>query len=700
MNKTWHLKDGRQSLVLSATSGQLPEIVYWGPALPAAEQIESLAELAIADVTGGMLDENPPLSLCPEASRTFSGHAGLIGRASNGRSLRPSFRLKSDKQTDEALELIYEDQKHDLWLTFRISLDPVTSLIKAETSLESADPIHLDWLAAPVFPVPTRTSHLIGFSGHWCSEFQTRETEFAPGARVRDNRTGRTDHSHFPGLLVTTPGTKNTSGEVFAFHYGWSGGHKMVAEELADGRRQIQFGHAGASYPSGTRFQTAPLYATYSGDGLNGAAIRFQKHLRQKTPFARKTRPVHYNCWEAVYFDHDLDELKEIASQAAALGAERFVLDDGWFGRRDDDTSSLGDWWIDERKYPDGLKPLIEHIENLGMEFGLWFEPEMVNEDSDLFRTHPDWILGESDQIRGRQQLVLDMSRKEVRAYLYERISDLLSNNAISYIKWDHNRVLPIVDAAQAAGTYQLIDQLRNAFPNVEIESCSSGGGRIDFGILERTQRVWLSDSNDALERQRIQHDAALFLPACVTGSHVGPRTCHTSGRVLSMSLRAWTAAQRHMGFEMDPRELDEAEAASLQAVTTWWKANRDWLMNADILRLDTDDPAITAELHRSEDQARFAVFSAQTETSRQALPVPLRLTGLKPDATYHIELTNRSEVSNLSRGQPTLKAGPILASGQVLMARGLTLPWQFPATIWVLEGTGSKDQANDSTLP
>ncbi|EFO34119.1 alpha-galactosidase [Roseibium sp. TrichSKD4] len=687
MIKTWHLKDGRQSLVLSATAGRLPEIVYWGPALPTEEPLESLAELAVFDVTGGMLDENPPLSLCPEANRTFPGHVGLVGRTQVGQNLRPSFIFKSDQQTDEALALIYEDQTHDLRLAFHISLDPVTSLIKAETSLESNNPIHLDWLAAPVFPVPTRTNRLIEFSGHWCSELQAHETEFTPGARMRDNRTGRTDHAHFPGLLVTTPGAKNTTGEVFAFHYGWSGGHKMVAEELADSRRQIQFGHARASYPSGTHFQTAPLYATYSDKGLNGAAIRFQKHLRQKTRFARKTRPVHYNCWEAVYFDHDLDELKEIASQAAALGAERFVLDDGWFGRRDDDTSGLGEWWIDERKYPDGLKPLIDHIQSLSMEFGLWFEPEMVNEDSNLFRTHPDWILGETDQIRGRQQLVLDMSQKEVRAYLYERISDLLSNNAISYIKWDHNRVLPVVDAAQAAGTYQLIDQLRTAFPNVEIESCSSGGGRIDLGILERTQRVWLSDSNDALERQRIQHDAALFLPACVTGSHVGPRTCHTSGRVLSIGLRAWTAAQRHMGFEMDPRELDEAEAASLQTVTTWWKANRDWLMNADILRLDADDPAITAELHRSEDQSGFVIFSAQTETSRQALPLPLRLTGLKPDTTYHIELTNRSDISNLSRGQPALKAGPITASGQVLMARGLTLPWQFPGTIWVLEG-------------
>jgi len=688
MIRTWHLGDSRQSLVLASFGGRLPEAVYWGSALPKGEDHITLAEASLMDVTGGMVDENAAISLNPEASRTFPGQAGLSVRNADGKPLAPSFRFESEAASEHGLTLVFADKSLDLSLVFDLTLTPDTSLLKLQTLLESADDIQVGWLAAPVLPVPAHTSEMIEFSGRWCAEFLTSRLPFAPGARTRDNRTGRTDHAHFPGLIVCGPGTGNTQGEAYAFHYGWSGGHRMVAEELADGRRQIQFGHASASYANGRAFRTAPLFAAYSAAGFNGAAVLFQRHLRDHVVTgARSPRPVHYNCWEAVYFKHDIGELKAIATRAADLGAERFVLDDGWFGRRDDDTSSLGDWVIDKRKYPDGLTPLIDHVKSLGLEFGIWFEPEMINEDSDLYRAHPDWVLGPPEQVRGRQQLVLGMSREDVRNYLYGRIADVLANNDIGYIKWDHNRVLPVVDSAQAEGVYALLDRLRTDFPHVEIESCSSGGGRIDFGILERTQRVWLSDSNDALERQRIQHDAALFLPASVTGSHVGPRKCHTSGRILGIGLRAWTAAQRHMGFEMDPRELTEEEADTLREVTGWWKANRGWMMRADILRLASSDPAVIAEEQLAEDGSRFAVFAAQIRTSDQILPHPLRLAGLDPEAAYRITLANRRDAPRLSRGSPLLKGKDLEISGQYLMSRGLVLPWRFPETIWVLEG-------------
>jgi alpha-galactosidase len=400
---------------------------------------------------------------------------------------------------------------------------------------------------------------------------------------------------------------------------------------------------------------------------------------------------VHYNCWEAVYFDHELSRLQDIATRAAALGAERFVLDDGWFGGRrkgrDDDTSSLGDWTIDPRKYPHGLGPLIDHVHATGMTFGIWFEPEMVNPDSDLYRRHPDWALGAADQVLGRNQMVLDMGRPEVRDYLYDRVSALLAACPVDYIKWDHNRVLPAPDAAQARGTYALIDRLRAAFPQVEIESCASGGGRIDFGILERTHRVWLSDSNDALERLIMQHNAALFLPAAVTGSHVGPRKSHTSGRILDIEFRAWVAAQRHMGFEMDPRELTDHEAGVLTRVTGWWKQNRGWMMAADILRLDSSDPAVIAEQQLARDGHRFVVFSGRARTSDQIAPRPLRLTRLDPEARYQVSLLNRASVPSLSRERLALKEGPVILSGAALMHHGLTLPWSFPETMWVVEG-------------
>lgn len=685
----WRLDGAGVSLVLAAAGDRLPEVVYWGPVLPVGEDLGAVAFAGRADVTGGMLDVLPELSICPEESRSFAGQPGLRLRDAGGVPLRPALRFVAAEEALGRLVLRYRDG--ELSYAAEFAVDPATGVMAAFSVVESDAPVWLDWLAAPVLPGPQLADEILDFAGRWCGEFQVVRSAWGPGVRMREARTGRSGHEHFPGVILPCRGATNTHGQVYALHYGWSGGHRMVAEELPDGRRQVQFGHAsGTELAPGTRFETAKVYAVVSDTGLNGCAVAFQRFVRDKVvvfPDPARPRPVHYNCWEAVYFRHSVAELQEIASRAAALGAERFVLDDGWFGRRDDDTSSLGDWWVDARKFPDGLGPLIDHVQDLGMTFGLWFEPEMVNLDSDLYRAHPEWVLGPADQIPGRQQMVLDMARAEVREYLYDRIAAVLSAHSIDYIKWDHNRLLPYADAAQTRGSYALLDRLREAFPGVEIESCASGGGRIDFGVLGRTQRVWLSDSNDALERMRIQADAALFLPLVVTGSHVGPRVCQTSGRVLDMRLRAWVAAARHMGFEMDPRELTEDEAAVLARVTGWWKANRDWMARADILRLESADAAVIAEQQLSEDGARFAVFAGKAASSEQILPRPVRLTRLEPGAMYRVTLANRGDAVRLSRGEVALKDGPVVMSGQYLMNHGLTLPWSFPETIWVIEG-------------
>lgn len=687
----WRLDDSRQTLVLGANGAHLAEVIYWGPSLPADEDVQALIGAHVIDVTGGMLDTNPELSVCPEASRTFPGQPGMVLYRGDGGPILPKFRLADAVEAENRLVLTYRDATHGLSYTASFEIDPSTHILTAEAALDSDTPVIIHWLSAPIMPGPQHADDMIDFSGRWCGEFRMNRTAWSPGMRCRENRTGRTGHEHFPGLVIPARGATNTQGEAWGFHLGWSGGHRMIAEELPDGRRQIQFGMASGLMSGLTSHATTPpLYLTYSDTGLNGCAVAFQRHARDRiVTWTRPDtpRPVHYNCWEAVYFDHNLNELKDIATRAAGLGAERFVLDDGWFGNRDDDTQSLSDWQVDQRKYPDGLGPLIDHVHDQGMTFGLWFEPEMINPDSHVFRAHPEWVLGGEDQILGRQQMVLDMARPEVRDFLYDRMAAILGDNVIDYVKWDHNRVLPFPDQAQTQGTYALLDRLRAEFPKVEIESCASGGGRIDFGILQRTQRVWLSDSNDALERLRIQHNAAIFLPAAVTGSHVGPRHCHTSGRVLDIRFRAWVAAQRHMGFEMDPRELTEDEASVLKNVTSWWKANRDWLFGADILRLDCADPAVIAEqqLHQSGD--RFVVFAGKADTSAQIVPRPLRLTGLSADRMYEIRLINREDAPGLSRGDPLLKSRPVVLSGAYLMHRGITLPWSFPERMWVIEG-------------
>lgn len=576
----------------------------------------------------------------------------------------------------------------DLTYSAEITLDNVLTLMAV---IESAAPIRLDWLAAPVLPVPDAQSDLIEFSGRWNGEFRLQRQPFAAGARLREARLGRSGQETPPFAYSVSPEARFTAGDATAYAYGWPGGHRMIAEELPDGRRLIQFGHAaGAERAPRTRFETSTLTVARSETGLNGCAIQLQTHVRDTVvtwPEPRRPRPVHYNCWEAVYFDHDLPTLSDMAERAARIGAERFVLDDGWFGKRDDDTSSLGDWQIDRRKWPDGLTPLIDKVHSLGMTFGLWVEPEMVNAQSDLYRAHPDWVLGPTDQVTGRHQLVLDISKPEVRDHLFSVLDAILSENAIDYLKWDHNRLLPVLDAAQGRGILDLLARLRAAHPGVEIESCASGGGRIDYGILQHTTRVWLSDCIDAHERLRMQQAAALLIPSAITGSHVGAEHSHTTGRSLNMGFRAWIAAMRHMGFESDLRAFSAEDEAELTRVTAWYKANRDWTMSGVIHQLDSADPAVTAEIQIAMDQSRFVVFKGQGETSTQILPRPLVLTGLDPDAIYDVRLVNPDAIPPHSRGQAALKTGTLRLSGRALMTNGLTLPITWPETIYVVEG-------------
>lgn len=686
----WRVDAGDQTIALT-TNGGIPHVTYWGPRLPHSEDLGQLALATVNDLTGGMLDALAPVTLTPESGRAFPGQSGLVVQDAHGAPLHPVFVF--DRADQGPTGLVLYSKSAGMALSHHLTTH-ATGVITLQTVLTSDQPIRVQWLAAPVLPAPQQ-GDIIDVHGKWTREFHLVRTPWSAGIRMRESRTGRSGHEHPPYAIFAGDGCTNTKGTAHALHYAWSGGHRMVAEELPDGRRQVQFGHAtGAETRTATRFETAELIATVSTTGLNGIGAVFQRDIRDRVVTWPKSgsdparpRPVHYNCWEAVYFNHRLDDLTAIAERAAAIGAERFVLDDGWFGRRDDDTTSLGDWWVDERKWPKGLTPLIECVHRLCMSFGLWFEPEMVNPDSDLMRAHPDWMLGPADQVTGRNQMVLNLALPQVREHLFHAISKLLTEYPIDYIKWDHNRLLPVVDAAQTRGIYELLGALRRAHPSVEIESCASGGGRIDAGILSYTQRVWLSDSNDALERLRIQHDAALFLPFAVTGSHVGPRHCHTSGRVLSMPMRAWVAAQRHLGFEMDLRELTPDEAETLTLVTGWWKSNRDWMTSGTIHRLDSDDPAVIAEMQISVKASRFVVFAGQENTSTQILPRPLRLTGLDPAARYRLHLVNRADAPQQSRGPNTLKSQDLTLTGQALMTCGILLPVSWPGSMWVVEG-------------
>lgn len=683
MIKTWRLDTEGQTLVLASFAGDLAEVIYWAGRLPEGEDCATLAAQTRQSTIGAMLDKNPALSVCPSV-----GHPGLIVSDPQGNELRPEFVFKRENSyslTAPGLDLEFSDEA--LELTYHLIVKSFGEVFSTHAKLISAAPIHVSWLAAPAIPAPTCSDRHITFTGRWCQEFQRVETPWRPGVFSNAAPGGRTSHEFSPGIFVPSKGATETAGEVWAAHLGWSGGHKLVAEELPDGRRQIQMGHHGAlkSAPC----QSPILHLTHSSAGLSGASQNYHKYLRDHVlDFPNsKSRPVHYNCWEAVYFDHEPAQLMNLAEQAADLGVERFVLDDGWFGARDDDTSSLGDWTIDPRKWPNGLTPLIDHVHALGMSFGLWFEPEMINENSDLYRRHPDWVLGPVDQVRGRNQLVLDMARDEVREYLFKAISEILNTYSISYIKWDHNRPLPYAQEAQTLGIYKLLDALRAAHPIVEIETCSSGGGRVDFEILKRTHRFWASDSNDAKARWDIQRGASYFFPPEITGAHVGPDLCHTSGRQFPLNFRSQVAATRTMGLEMDLATLDSSARKTLRADIAHYKSRREILHQGQLTRLDSDDPNVSAEMHHKDDS--FLVFVAQLEPSAHQLTRPLRLANLKPEAQYHVILENPEAAPvTMNREYTNPIAEGVVLTGAALMSQGITLPQAFPDTIWVLTGT------------
>ena len=701
----WRLDTAAQTLVLASFAGRLPVIAYWGAALGRDEDLVELTRAVSRPIGNNMLDSPIDLSICPEEGRGFQGQPGLDAVDAQGRPVLTQFVCRRVESSAGSLAVEAHDRLSRLTYRARFEAFSGGNLIEATAELQSeGEPLEIRWLSAPAVPVPETAPGFIEFAGRWTQEFGERHVPFTRGVHVRQNRRGRTGQDHFPAIIAPEPGTTDLTGEARALHFGFSGAHRVLAEEMADGRRQIQAGIAEPTHlgPGGT-VSSGTAYLAFSEEGLNGIASAYQSHVRDRIvrfTDPERPRPVHYNCWEAVYFRHDVAELKDLADRAAAIGAERFVLDDGWFGKRDDDSSGLGDWFVDRRKFPDGLTPLIDHVEGLGMTFGLWVEPEMVNLDSDLARAHPDWIIMPEglDQMTGRGQHVLDLTSPDVTGYLFERLDALLSQYRIDYLKWDMNRDLTLAVDRQGRGllrrqteaVYRLMERLHAAHPKVEIESCSSGGARIDYGILQRTQRVWLSDSNDAHERWKMQHQAMLFLPPEIVGSHVGPRHCHTSGRVLPMSFRAGVAMTGHMGFEMDLRELDAGEEATLKRYTQFYKDNRGWLHRARQLRLQPAGDETVAHMSVSADGARFLLFSATLETIRSETASPLRLAGLDPDGRYRLALWNRDEIT---RPPTSFFASPIAGgaglelTGRALMQAGFVLPLAFPDRMWIVEG-------------
>jgi alpha-galactosidase len=547
-----------------------------------------------------------------------------------------------------------------------------------------------------LLPVPSGDADVLDFTGRWAKEKTPQRAPLRHGTWARESRRGRTGHDA-PGLLIVgDAGFGFGHGEVRAVHTAWSGGHLHYVDRLPEGLTVLGGGEllesAEIVLASREAYTSPWVYFSFSKHGLDDLSARLHAHLRDGSPRSRGPRPVTLNNWEATYFDHGFERLHELATRAAEVGAERFVLDDGWFRHRRDDHAGLGDWYVDEGVWPQGLHPLVAHVRELGLQFGLWFEPEMVNPDSDLARAHPDWILGQPGRwpVEQRNQQTLDLARPEVYEYLLERLDALIGEYAIDYVKWDHNRDLaePVHAGVlgvhrQTEAVYRLIDELRRRHPALEIESCSSGGARIDYGILARTDRVWTSDCNDALERQGIQRWTGLLVPPEMLGAHVGAPVDHTTGRALPLSFRCLTALFGHMGIEWDITAASDAERADLAGWIELHKRLRPLLHSGRVVRIDHPDETAIGHgvVSRERDHAVFAYL--QLDARVDETPGALRLPGLDPGATYRVTAIGPDPAGATL---PIWTEGAVEVSGALLGSLGLPVPALVPTTGFLAE--------------
>jgi len=691
------------SLLLNC-QGRSPALLYFGKKLSETTTGQMLSLLSTRQEAKCSAVIEAPVSLTPLNGEGFTGAPGLeLSNEQQAWSVGPQL-IEVKQLSAHAVKLVSVDQLRGIELIHQLELDDQSNVLQASTQLRNLSdlPLQLHWCAAPTFLLPDHLTQLTSFEGRWSNEFQRRSIDLFLGSFLRENRKGKTSHDNFPGVLVHSHNTSEQQGECYGFHLGWSGNHRSRVELLAEGRSYLQMGElllpGEVTLLAGESYQSPTLYASWSGEGFSALSRNFhsfvRNHLLSKAQ-RQKPRPVHYNTWEGIYFQHDVATLKTLADEVAVLGVERFVLDDGWFKGRRGDFAGLGDWTVDSAVYPEGLSPLIDYVNSLGMEFGLWFEPEMVNPDSDLFRAHPDWVLQTEGnaQLKFRNQLVLDLSRKEVSDYLFSAIDSILRQYPlIRYIKWDINRDLnhpgnylakPAVHH-QTLSLYSLVNRIKDAHPGLEIESCSSGGARVDYGVLAHTDRVWTSDSNDALDRLQIQRGCSFFFPSNVMGAHVGPRDCHITGRRVTLEMRAAVAMFGHMGIEMDPRELTIPEKEALTSAITLHKKHRDFIHSADLYRLDSDGDVISFGFVNTDKTKALFAYNLVRETAR-TLPVRYRFVGLDINRHYRITLIWPTQLKEYSPSILKLIQGEIL-SGEALMNFGMQLPIVHPQTSLIFE--------------
>lgn len=677
------LRAAGSALVLDFQGDRAPRVLHWGADLGEFTD-ETIEELRIAAQLGrghSAFDEPLSPSLTRDQAEGFLGIPAVSGHRS-GRAFSPLFRVREVQTGESYCEIDLVDRSAELGLKISITLD-AAGILRTQSILlnRGGDDYTVDELTVAL-PLSSVATHLTDFTGNWSREKHPHTRAIEPGVWSREIREGRTGHDFTLAFLAHSPAASFQSGEVWAVSLGWSGNTRHYVERLTNGTTWI--GANELLLPGemiltpGESYATPVLYAAHSKSGFDGIAAHFHDHLRARPHHVSRPRPLTINVWEAVYFNHSFDKLSELAEVAAEIGVERFVLDDGWFGSRRDDLSGLGDWVVSKDVWPNGLHPLADKLAALDLEFGLWFEPEMIQIESAAYRAHPEWVLAVDGRMppEWRSQQVIDLVNPEAFAHVLGQMDEVLTEYpTIKYLKWDHNRV--VIDAAhfgqaavhrQTKAVYRLLDELKQRHPGLEIESCSSGGGRIDLGILQHTDRVWVSDSNDALERQRMHRWTSQVLPPELQGSHIGPHHAHTSGRTHDLSFRAVTALFWHAGLEWDITTTTAEERQALKGWADFYKANRDLLHTGRMVRVDHPESVISIHGVVAHDQSRALFAYVQEGVCASSRPASLRLPGLDPDRLYRVQEERAAGAPNYWQ----IDATPWMVDGVVLSGRSL----------------------------
>ncbi|WP_460105551.1 alpha-galactosidase [Streptomyces sp. YKOK-J1] len=672
--RTWLLSGPTSSYALHLTEAHELLHLHWGPRIALADA-EALAM--------GPLPVHRPFESPLDGREEYPVEGGP-------RFVRPALSVRTDERrgtewrfvsyeydrdgtgdgTDGAeLRLRFDDDGLAITLHYRMRGD----VVERRVTLENGGHARVELLRADAatWTLPDRDGwRLSQLHGRWAAESLLTRAPLTHGEKVIGSRRGHTGHQHLPWVALDTDATEER-GEVYGCALGWSGSWRIAVAQLPDARVQITGGaghdDSGLLLLAPGESYTTPVFAgLWSDGGFGGASRTWHAYQRAHViPDAGRDRPVLFNSWEATFFDISEERQAALARRAAGIGVELFVVDDGWFGARTSDRAGLGDWTPNPDRFPHGLKPLADQVHGLGMGFGVWVEPEMVNPDSDLYRAHPDWVQYQPGRRRTelRNQLVLNLAREDVQEYLWERLDTLLSAAPIDYVKWDFNRCF--TDAGwpgepypqrlwidHVRALYALLDRLRAAHPEVAFESCSGGGGRIDLGVLGRTDQVWTSDNTDPLDRLAIQHGFSQLHPARVMAAWVtdSPNT-QLNGRVSTLRFRFVSSMAGVLGVGGDLTEWTDDELAEARRWVALYKEIRPLVQRGELYRLLPPAGGLSAVQYVLDDET---VVLACLQAQSYGEPVPrVRLRGLDPTASYECR-----ETGEVHRGAVLLHHG------------------------------------------